>query len=529
MTQPAVPDAFNLDVVQMRLDAIAQGMQETIFRTAVSPVVREGADASCALFSATGELLALSDAIPLLLGALPGSVDAILARFPAETMAEGDIFFMNDPFDGGTHLPDITVLVPIFSQRRLIAFAASILHHQDIGGMRPGSVPPDATSIFQEGLRLPPTRLARNGTILPEAEGLIRLNSRVPDTVLGDIAAQIAAAEDAARSLRTIATETGESAFLDATAACLDRAEHQSESLIAALPDGPFQGADGLDPTPGRPPVEVRVRLTLADGRISADFTGSSPQVAAPINCVRSGPLSALLYAVLSLAPATMYRNGGLLRRISLTLPEASVVNAAPPAPVNARTGMVRCITAAVLQALAQAAPERMPAANSGMSFVLAFSGSWPDGRSFVTTEIIAGGAGGGPDADGADAVSTDVGNAMNMPAEALEEIAPIRLVSARIRRGSGGPGRWRGGNGIERVYEALVDAVSVSLRGDRFERVSEGLMGGGRPQSSRATVLRTDGTQISLTARSAFTLDRGDRLVVESCGGAGYGAATPA
>ncbi|WP_417682639.1 hydantoinase B/oxoprolinase family protein [Roseibium sp.] len=514
-----------LEILQMRFDAVAQGMQEILFRAAVSPVVREGADASCALFTAEGELLALSDAIPLLLGALPGSVKAILARYPAQDMSEGDMFFMNDPFAGGTHLPDITVLVPVFFKGERIAFAASILHHQDVGGMRAGSVPPDATDIYQEGLRFPPSRLARDGKILREAEDLIRLNSRAPDTVLGDIAAQIASAGHAARSLQTIAGELGTQAFIAATHACLDHGEEQIGRLFQSLPPGPYQGVDGLDPTPNLPPIEAHVSVTFDAGHLKADFAGSSAQVNAPINCVRSGPLSALLYAVLSLAPPTLFRNGGVLRRIELHLPEASVVNAAVPAAVNARMNMVRCITSAVLQALSKAAPDKMPAANSGMSYVLAFSGTRPDGNRFVTTEIIAGGAGGGPCSKGADAVSTDVGNAMNMPGEALEEIAPIRLLSAHIREGSGGAGKYPGGNGIRREYLALTDGVSVSLRGERFARVPQGLLGGGSPQPSAATILRADGETIALTARSAFTLNSGDRLIVESCGGAGYGA----
>ncbi|MFD2238084.1 hydantoinase B/oxoprolinase family protein [Aureimonas populi] len=517
-------EAGALDVLQMRLDAIAAGMQATLFRTAVSPVVREGGDASCAIFTEGGELLALSDAIPLLLGALPGAVRAILARFPAGEMAEGDIFLMNDPFAGGTHLPDITVLVPVFSGSALVAFAASILHHQDIGGMRPGSVPPDATDIFQEGIRLPPMRLARGGRLLPEVEELIGFNSRAPGIVLGDIAAQVAAGVSAARALQTVAAELGEALFLQRSAACLSRSETQARRFLETMPEGPFAGADGLDPTPGLPPVEVRLSLSFAGGRMRADFSGSSPQVAAPINCVRSGPLSSALYVLLSLLPPTIGRNGGILRLLTLELPEASVVNAAPPAAVNARMGMVRSITSALLQAVSQAIPERMPAANSGMSYVLAFSGNWPDGRRFVTTEIIAGGAGGGPQKRGADAVSTDVGNAMNMPVEALEDIAPIRLVSARIRRGSGGRGRFDGGDGIERVYEALADGISVSLRGERFTRVPQGLRGGGAPSPSRATVLRAGGDSIPLASRSTVRLDRGDRLVVESCGGAGYG-----
>lgn len=518
----------SLSLLQMRLDAVAQGMQETLFRTAVSPVVREGADASCALFSATGELLALSDAIPLLLGALPGTVEAILRRFPAGEMRQGDAFFMNDPFDGGTHLPDITVLVPVFSQDLLIAFAASILHHQDVGGMRPGSVPPDATDIHQEGIRFGPTRLLEDGQWTAFARDLILLNSRAPEIVLGDIEAQLAAADHAARALADIAMETGPTELIRLCLACLDHGEEQTGRLLASLPSGRFIGQDQLDPTPGLPPVAVKVQMEVSDGHLHADFTGSSAQVPAPINCVRAGPVSALLYAILSLAPASLLRNGGVLRRLQLTLPEASVVNASPPAPVNARMGMVRCITSAVLQGFSNAAPERLPAANSGMSYVVAFSGSWPDGRRFVTTEIIAGGAGGGPSGHGAAGVSTDVGNARNMPAEALEAVAPLRLLSATIRRSSGGAGRWRGGDGIRREYLALADGIGVSLRGDRFVHVPDGLLGGGAPRPARSTILRQDGRREALAARSVFTLDRGDRLVIESSGGAGHGSDAP-
>jgi len=202
-------------------------------------------------------------------------------------------------------------------------------------------------------------------------------------------------------------------------------------------------------------------------------------------------------------------------------------VNASPPAAVNARMGLVRATTSAVLQAVAQAVPDRMPAANSGMSYVLAFSGEHADGRPFLSTEIIAGGAGGGPFGPGADGISTDVGNAMNMPAEALEQMAPIRLHAAAIRHGSGGAGRYRGGNGIRREYEALADNISVSLRGERFARVPPGLLGGSSPQPSRAFIARAGGDQVMLGARSAFKLNAGDRLIVESCGGAGYGEPT--
>jgi N-methylhydantoinase B len=388
-------------------------------------------------------------------------------------------------------------------------------------------VPPDATDIYQEGLRLPPLRLGHDASIGADAARLIEANSRTPAIVIGDLNAQIAAATRAAGSIGAIVAEQGAERFIAGTRACLDWGEAQIRALTGRLPAGPHRGVDGLDPAPPLPDVTVKVSLTFSSACVCADFTGSGPQVAAPINCVRSGPLSAVLCALSCLAEPGTFRNGGTLRAISLVLPEGSVVNASPPAAVNARMRLVRATTSAVLQALAQAVPDRMPAANSGMSYVLAFSGKCADGRPFLSTEIIAGGAGGGPLADGADGISADVGNAMNMPAEALEEIAPIRVVKAAIRPRSGGAGAIRGGHGIVREYEALADGISVSLRGDRFARVPSGPLGGGAPKPACAMVVRADGTRVALRPRSAFQLNAGDRLIVESCGGAGYGRRT--
>lgn len=514
------------ETLQMRLNSIAQSMQEMLFRTAVSPVVREGNDAAAALLSATGELIALSDAIPLLLGALDGSIRSILERFPAAGMQDGDLYFMNDPFLGGTHLPDITVVRPIFEAGTLLGFAASILHHQDVGGMRAGSVPPDAVDIYQEGLRLPPMKMGSGGGIDPHIVELISANSRAAGTVLGDLASQVGAASGATNAMQRLAREMGLAAFLDGVSSCLDHGERIARATVGAMEGASYHASEALDPTPGLPEVRIELALTCENALFRADFTGTTAQVAAPINCVRSGPFAAAFYALLSAMGPTVFRNGGVVRAIELVLPDRCAINASPPAAVNARMGIVRATTSALLQALATALPGRMPAANSGMSYVLAFSGKRVDGSSFVATEIIAGGAGGGPDQDGAPGISTDVGNAMNMPAEALESLIPVRLLSAAIRRGSGGEGRFRGGDGIRRVYLALADGIGVSLRGERFNHVPKGLVGGGSPKPSRASVERADGSVEILATRSTPVLNTGDRLVVESCGGAGYGIA---
>ncbi|TDE38852.1 hydantoinase B/oxoprolinase family protein [Antarcticimicrobium sediminis] len=513
-----------LSILQLRLDGLAEGMQQTLLRVAVSPVVREGADASCALFTPQGELLALAEAIPLLLGALPGAVGAILREYPADQMRPGDVFVTNDPFSGGTHLPDIAVVQPVYDGDTLIALTASLLHHQDIGGTRPGSVPPDATEIYHEGLRIPPMCAGQSHGFTREFTNLIRFASRAPEVVLGDLETQLAAGRSAAHGVCRIAQDLGTPPFLKALEALLDRAEKETADCLRALPAGPFHGMDALDPVAELGPCEAHVALAIKDGRLIADFHGSSPQVQAPVNCVRSGPLSAVFYGLLTLVGDGALRNGGILRRIVLDLPEASVVNASLPAAVNARMNMVRCITSAVLQALAEADSERMPAANSGMSYVIAFSGKDATGTPFLSTEIVAGGAGGGPHADGAPGISTDVGNAMNISAESLESMVPMRLVLAEVRAGSGGPGRFRGGDGVRRVYEALTDGIAASIRGERFSRVAKGARGGGSPNGSAATVIRADGARLELTARSAVTLNKGDILIIESSGGAGYG-----
>ena len=279
--------------VQWRLDGIAAAMQETLFRTAVSPVVRDGADAASALFCPEGRLIALSPAIPLLLGALPDAARAILAAIPREEIRPGALYWMNDPYAGGTHLPDIAVMRPVFLQDRLIGHAASLLHHQDVGGMRAGAVPPDATEIFREGQRLPPGRLGTRDRIDAGAAALIAANSREPEIVLGDLGAQIGTARRAGNALARIAAETGPETLAARTEAALDTGERDARAAIAAMPPGRFTARDRLDPSDGLPDATVQIALAREGDALHADFTGSARQVPALLNCVRSGPLSA--------------------------------------------------------------------------------------------------------------------------------------------------------------------------------------------------------------------------------------------
>jgi N-methylhydantoinase B len=368
-------------------------------------------------------------------------------------------------------------------------------------------------------------RAGQGNVLSNDFRSLIQAASRVPEVVLGDLDAQVAAGLKMAEGIERIVQELGTQGVLDMSARLLALGERAIADRLASYPAGVVTGEDGLDPVPGLGPCDVRVTLQVHDGTLFADLSGSSPQVEAPVNCVASGPLSVLLYAMITLLGPDALRNGGILRRLDLTLPEGSVINASKPAPVNARTNMVRATASAVLQALAKLAPDGLPAANCGMAYVIAFSGRRPNNEPFVATEIIAGGAGGGPNADGASGISTDVGNARNMPAESLEASVPVRVILAERRRNSGGAGRFRGGDGIRRVYEALCDGISVSIRGERFARVPEGTLGGQSPLPSAAHIKRRDGTIEKLPARSAVKLNTGDVLTIESSGGAGYGA----
>ncbi|HEX9472073.1 MAG TPA: hydantoinase B/oxoprolinase family protein [Bradyrhizobium sp.] len=519
-------DPITLEVLRYRLEGIAEDMQATLIRVAFSPIVREGMDASAAIFLADGRSLAQSSSIPLHLGALIPSVRAVLDAFPCATMSAGDVYIVNDPYHGGTHLPDIAVITPVVIDGTVEMLATSMAHHQDVGGMRAGSVPTDAVEIFQEGLRLPPLRLVHAGVMDRQLFDLVRLNVRLPDVLAGDLAAQFSAGEIAAARVADLAREYGGALVLRACSALIARAEIMTRAAIRALPDGIYRYEDALDNDGVHPDrrIVIRLALKIAGEAIDLDFTGTSPQVIGPVNCVPSGTLAAAFFVLRGISDPATPTNAGCLVPLTLNLPEGSLLSPRAPAPVNARMATVKLVTNVIMGALAQAALGAIPAPNCGMSLILAFSGRDISGHPFVVSEIIAGGAGAAASSDGADTISGDIGNAMNMPAEAMEMAAPLRVRELSLRDNSGGRGQHDGGRGCCREYEALTDNIQVSHRGERFYVVPAGVAGGGSPQPSRSMVLRADGTIESLNSKAILTLQRGDRLRVETTGGAGFG-----
>jgi N-methylhydantoinase B len=522
-------DPVTLEVIRNRLDMIAEEMQLTLLRSSCSPIVKEGLDASASLFTAEGVTLAQACAIPIHLATLIPAVAEIRRRFPTETMREGDIFILNDPYAGGTHLPDIALVIPVFAQGRLLALAATMTHHQDVGGLAAGSVPTNATEIYQEGLRLPAVAWARGGVFDETLTSVLRANVRIPDVFIGDLHAQVAACRLGAIRLAEAAVRHGDNTLVTAFGLLIERSEAMTRAALRALPEGSWTAEDWLD-NDGialDTPLRIAVTATLRDGAILFDLTGSSPQARGPVNAVPSGSLAAACFAVRAITDPAIPTNGGCFRPIGLTLPEGSIVNPRLPAPVNARSATIKRITGCMLAALAGAAPDRIPAPSAGELLVMAFGGHWEDGRPFVTGELLAGGSGAGPGYDGVDAIETDATNCMNLPAEAMELEAPIRVRRWSLRAGSGGVGTYRGGLGQVKEYEVLggiAAPLTFSHRGERHAIAAQGLGGGGPGACAVSTIYRADGSVEVIRSKSVTTLACGDRVIVETAGGGGWG-----
>jgi N-methylhydantoinase B/oxoprolinase/acetone carboxylase alpha subunit len=532
MTTTAL-DPITVDITRHKLDGIANEMQSTLLRSSFSPIVKEGLDASASLFALDGTTLAQSCSIPIHLATLIPAVAQIIASFPIAEMREGDSYLLNDPYCGGTHLPDIAVVQPVMHRGRPIALAAAMTHHQDVGGMSAGSVPTNATEIYQEGLRIPPLKLREAGAYNATLVALLRQNVRIPDTVMGDLNAQIAACTIGARRFAELAQRFGDNQLAAICAELLARSETLTRAALSRIPPGTYRYVDYLDNDGielGKP-IRIEVAATVAGGAIEFDFTGTSPQVKGPMNCVPSGSLAAACWAVRALTDPEIPTNGGCFRPITLKLPPGTIVNPETPAPVNARTSTIKRIAGCMVGALAPVLPGKVPAASAGELHVLAFGGRTATGN-YVVGELIAGGSGGGPSSDGVDAIETDATNCMNLPAEALEMEAPIRLNRVALRADSGGVGEWRGGLGIVREYEVLAGPgggpgagdVAFSHRGERHFSGAPGLAGGGEGARARSVIHRADGNDELIPSKIAATLYPGDRLTVETAGGGGYG-----
>jgi N-methylhydantoinase B len=516
-----------LAIFQSVVHSIAEEMGAALRRTALSPNIRERRDYSCAVFDGQARVIAMGDHMPVHLGSMPMSVEAAVA---AIDFVPGDIAILNDPYVGGTHLPDITMVLPVFpaGHFRPAVYVANRAHHADVGGTFPGSMGP-GNEIFQEGLRIPPVRIVRAGKIEREMLDLILLNVRTPKEREGDLESQIGACRVGERRMLQLWEKYGEVHLLGLIEELLDYSQRIMRAELRTMPSGKFAAEDWLDDdgvTDVPRKISVRLHFDPLQGSVHVDFAGSSAQVAGSVNAVRAITLSACFYMLRCLlgedAPAT----AGILRPLTLNAPKGSIVDALPPSPVaggNVETS--QRIVDVLLLALAKAAPERVPAASAGTMSNLTIGGHDPrTGAPFTYYETTAGGMGARPGLDGIPGVQTHMTNSLNTPIEALEYAYPFRVRRYGYRYGSGGEGRFRGGDGLIREIELLAPA-QVTLLAERRRFRPYGLQGGEEGLSGRAWFIQWGGAEkIELPGKFSRMLAAGDILGIETPGGGGWG-----
>jgi len=525
-------DAVQLEVFKNRLASVAEEMGVTLTRTGYSPNIKERRDLSCAVFDAQGDMVAQAAHIPVHLGSMPLSVRAALKAAEADGgWSPGDMMALNDPFAGGTHLPDITLVAPVFhdpgdaSPRPPVFYVANRAHHADVGGMAPGSMPL-ATSIFQEGLIIPPLRLVRGGEIDRTLLALVLRNVRTPAEREGDLAAQVMSNATGTRRMAELMAAHGPDRLQAGARALADYAETLMRAVIKDIPDGRYAFEDLLDDDgAGHTDLPVRVVLTVKGDSARADFTASADQTPGGVNAVRAITLSAVLYVFRCLAPSTMPANAGCLRPIEVVTRPGSILDARFPAAVaggNVETS--QRVVDVLLGALAQALPGRIPAASQGtMNNVTAGGVDARTGAPFAYYETLAGGAGAGPAREGQSAVHTHMTNTLNTPAEALEYGYPFLVRRQGVRRGSGGAGARPGGDGLVREIEVLSE-TEITVLSERRSRGPWGL-DGGEPGAPGRNVLIRNGVEEIMPGKFNARISPGDRFRIETPGGGGHGA----
>ena len=536
-------DPTTLEIYRALYTSVAEEMGVTLRRTSFSPNIKERRDYSCAVFDAGGRVIAQGDHMPVHLGSMPMAVAAALREV---TIEPGDVVAVNDPFAGGTHLPDVTLIMGIFprmepgvrgqgpGKRKFLNptpnplhplfFVANRAHHADIGGATPGSMGL-ATDVYGEGVRIPPIRIVRRGEVCDDVMKLILTNVRSSHERQADFAAQIGSLKTGEMRLLEIVERRGESEARTYAQHLISYSARMMRRTIAAIPDGNYQAEDALDDDGiSNAEIPIRVRITVKGERAIVDFTGSSPQVAGAVNAVEAITASAVSYCFRCLVAADVPASAGLMEPIEVIAPKGTIVNAAHPASVaggNVETS--QRVVDTVFKALAKAIPDRIPAASQGTMNNLTIGGLDPrTGREFSYYETVAGGMGARPTMDGMNATHTHMTNSLNTPAEALEYAYPLRVREYRIRKNSGGKGKHKGGDGTIREIETLADA-SMALLSDRRKRRPYGLQGGAGGQEGRAYIIRGRKKE-KLTSKGNWQLSAGDRIRIETPGGGGFG-----
>ena len=547
-------DPVELEIFKNLYHSIAEEMGAALRRTAFSPNIKERRDYSCAVFDSDGEVIAMGDHMPVHLGSMPMSVKAAIAACDLEP---GDVVMLNDPFCGGTHLPDITLVAPVYvkaagraARAKPDFYVASRAHHADVGGAYPGSMGL-CREIYQEGIRIPPVKIIRAGSMDRDVLALLLSNVRTPEEREGDLGAQIAACHTGAKRLREVCSRYGVDRAKRAARELLKYSEKLMRTFLLHVPPGTYRAEDfldndGISDKPVKIAVSVKVRPQTGSGQklrqgaasardgsranrprhiVTVDFSGSDPQVEGSVNAVEAITYSACFYVFRCLLAEDVPATAGLMGPIRVIAPEGTIVNARPPAAVaggNVETS--QRLVDVLLRALAQAIPERIPAAASGTMNNLTIGGIDPrTGQPFAYYETIAGGMGARPSKAGVSGVHTHMTNSLNTPVEGLQYAYPMRVTRYSLRSGSGGAGEHRGGDGIVREIEVLTEC-EVALLSDRRSRGPWGLAGGDEGATGTASIIRHDGSIQLMPGKFSARLDKGDRIRIETPGGGGWG-----
>ncbi len=521
-------DPVRLEVIRNALIAGAEEMNLSIWRTARSTVVRETLDYSTALFDGNGQAVAQSTRIPVHLNSMPVCLEEIVARhIPFAEWNEGDVILTNDPYCGGQHLPDFVAFKPIHADGRRVAIAASIVHHIDVGGGAAGSYYAGATEVYQEGLRIPPVKLVEGGRLNEAVLDIICCNSREPDKIAGDVQAQIACLGVGERAIGRLSDRYGADVLVEAMDAVISQAETAMREVLRGIPDGSYSFEDFVDDD-GQNTVGIRISadVTVSGDSCIVDLSGSDDQAPGPVNCTLNMARSGVYCALLCLGEGEVIANSGAYRPIEVICRPGSVVNCRWPAPVATRMATGHRIVTTVLGALAQAVPDRVPAAYYGVSYVAALAAPDPvtEGERRVYFEIEVGGWGGHPAGDGADGYSAGFHNLANSPIEMCEQLFPITFTEYSYIPDSGGRGQFRGGLGLAREWRLDADWGTLSGNFERFRYPPYGLNGGEPGAPGRFLLFRDGETTVLPSKISGLQLKPGDRVRLETSGGGGWG-----
>ena len=519
-------DPIAVEVIKSALVYASEEMGIAVRNSAYSPNIKERLDHSCALFDASGRLIAQAEHIPVHLGSLPWGLSETMKVVARDYGGprEGEMWVANDPYITGTHLNDVTAIRPIFLAGTLLGYAANKAHHTDVGGSVPGSMPADAAELFAEGLIVPPMRLVERDEPVAVTIALFRANSRTPDARSGDLRAQMAGNYTGERRLIELCERYGREVVAAAIERILDDSEKRMRNALRALGDGVFESVDFLEDRSGKPTIRIALALTLRDGTARLDYTGTSEQVSFPLNAVFGVTLSGVHYALRAVTDPTIPMNDGCFRPVEVVVLAGTLLNPRRPAPVSG--GNVETSTRnadVVLQALARAAPERVPASSGGTMSNVMLGGTRPDGRAWAFYETNGCGMGARPTCDGIDGIQCHMTNTLNTPIEAIERDYPLRVTRYEFVPNTGGAGRYRGGNGLVRAIELVEGSARASLLADRHTLPPPGAQGGEPGACGRHTLIR-DGAERAVAAKATLALQPGDVLVVQTPGGGGFG-----